>query len=77
MNRYLFVPLLLLAFSQQAAAYVDPGTGSLILQAIAAGIAVIGFTVKTYWYKILAFFGKQSKKSLLDVEESEIPGKES
>ncbi|MFT4519402.1 MAG: hypothetical protein ACI9JM_001798 [Halioglobus sp.] len=69
MNRYLLVPLILLSYSQTAAAYLDPGTGSMILQGIIAGIAVVGLTVKTYWYKIRGFFGKESSASLLDGDD--------
>lgn len=68
MNRFLVVPIMLLAMSQEAFAYLDPGTGSMVLQGIIAGIAVVGLTVKTYWYKIRGFFGKKSPTSLLDEE---------
>lgn len=64
--RYLLAPLFLVAYSQQAAAYLDPGTGSIILQGIVAAVAMAGFTIKTYWYKIKGFFGKEQAASLLD-----------
>jgi len=67
--RFLLVPFLLFTYSQQAAAYLDPGTGSMILQGIIAGIAVAGFTIKNYWYRIRAFFGKAAPASLLDEED--------
>ena len=36
-------------------AYLDPGTGSIILQSVLAGIAVaIGF-VRLYWHKFKSF----------------------
>lgn len=38
-----------------AHAYLDPGTGSLLLQGAIAAIAAGVFTVKTYWYRIRAF----------------------
>ncbi len=69
MNRLLLVPVLLLVMMQQAFAYLDPGTGSMILQGIIAGIAVVGLTVKNYWYKIRGFFGKNSPTSLLDEDD--------
>jgi len=67
-----FLPTLfvLVTFSDQASAYLDPGTGSMILQGIIAAIAVAGFTLKNYWYRILAFFGKEAPKSLLDDDEN-------
>ena len=69
MDRILVIAGLLLTYSQQAAAYLDPGTGSMVLQGIIAGIAVVGFTIKNYWYRIRAFFGKAAPTSLLDEED--------
>jgi hypothetical protein len=65
----IFLVSLLLSFSVDAAAYLDPGTGSIILQGVIAAVAVAGLTIKTYWYRILAFFGKGSPKSLLDDDD--------
>lgn len=69
MNRYLLTFFLLAFFSQRAAAYLDPGTGSMILQGLIAGIAVAGFAIKSYWYRIRSFFGKDTPTSLLDEED--------
>lgn len=69
MKKYLSVLIILSTFSGQAAAYLDPGTGSMILQGIIAGIAVGGFTIKTYWYKIRGLFGKNSPTSVLDGDD--------
>jgi hypothetical protein len=69
MINYLAALLILVTFSHQAAAYLDPGTGSMILQGIIAGIAVAGFTLKNYWYRIRAYFGKGAPTSLLDEED--------
>lgn len=69
MNRIVVIAGLLLAYSHQAAAYLDPGTGSMVLQGIIAGIAVIGFTIKNYWYKIRAIFGKAAPTSVLDEDD--------
>ncbi len=43
--------------------YIDPGTGSIILQAIVAGIVGGAVAVKLFWHRILTFFGikKQTK----------------
>ena len=46
---------LLCGLSLPAHAYLDPGTGSLLLQGAIAGIAALGFTLKLYWYRIRAF----------------------
>jgi hypothetical protein len=36
-------------------AYLDPGSGSMILQIIAGGLAAVAVTAKLYWGKILRF----------------------
>lgn len=60
--------VILLTTSTTASAYLDPGTGSMILQGLIAGIAVAGFTIKTYWYKLRSMFGKEQPSSLLEEE---------
>jgi hypothetical protein len=36
-------------------AYLDPGSGSMILQVIAGGLAAVAVTAKLYWHRILKF----------------------
>lgn len=43
--------------SPSAHAYLDPGTGSILLQSLLAGIAVAIGVLRTYWYRIRALFG--------------------
>lgn len=40
-----------------ALAYIDPGTGSFLVQALVAAVAGIAVTSRAYWGKIRAFFG--------------------
>ena len=47
----------LMFITTDAYAYLDPGTGSIILQAIIAGVAGSLFVVKAYWYKLRDFLG--------------------
>jgi len=49
---------------QSAWAYLDPGTGSALLQVILGGTAALGVAVKLFWHNIAAFFtfGKRSAK---------------
>jgi len=44
-------------------AYLDPGTGSLILQAIVAALAGTAVAITAYWQKIRAFFQRGSRDS--------------
>ena len=41
-----------------AYAYLDPGTGSILLQGLLAGIATVITTLTFYWRRIKAFFSK-------------------
>jgi len=40
-----------------AHAYLDPGTGSMIVQLVIGAVAVAGMTLKMYWRKIMDLFG--------------------
>ena len=54
-------------------AYLDPGTGSIILQSALAGIAVAMGVLRLYWYRLKAFFsGKTSESSVEDSKDAEI-----
>jgi hypothetical protein len=60
-------------FATPSNAYLDPGTGSIILQSILAGIAVAMGVLRLYWYRLKAFFSGQSGKSdTQDSKDSEI-----
>ncbi|MEM7703945.1 MAG: hypothetical protein AAF358_00240 [Pseudomonadota bacterium] len=53
-----------MVFSPAAFAYLDPGSGSLLLQAILGGVAGLLVAGKLFWWRILAFFGiKQDSES--------------
>jgi hypothetical protein len=55
--------LVLIGSSQVAYAYLDPGTGSILLQSIIAIIAAGAVSVRIFWSRILNFFGSvRSKK---------------
>lgn len=36
--------------------YIDPGTGSLILQGLIASLAAGAVAIRHYWYRLKAFF---------------------
>ncbi len=39
--------------------YIDPGSGSYLIQAIIAAVLAAGFFFKNSWYKIRSFFMKR------------------
>jgi len=40
------------AWALPAHAYLDPGTGSMLIQGIIGAIAAVGVALKLYWHKI-------------------------
>ncbi len=59
----LIFALLLSSVPQSASAYLDPGTGSMALQLLVAGLLGAIFTIKTWWRSILGFFSKKTDNS--------------
>lgn len=49
--------LIIAVTAMPAHAYIDPGTGSAILQGILAAIAAIALTAKLYWHRLLKLLG--------------------
>ena len=48
-------------------AYLDPGAGSILIQAIVAGVLGGLFAIKLFWKRIVAFFrGGQKDESDTD-----------
>lgn len=50
-------------FTTNAHAYLDPGTGSVILQAVIAAAVGALFAVKIWWTRIKQFFRRKSSRS--------------
>jgi hypothetical protein len=42
--------------------YIDPGSGSYLLQVIIAAILGFIFYFKTLWWKVKSFFSRKNKK---------------
>lgn len=66
----------LLGFAAPALAYLDPSTGSMILSAIVGLFATVGLAVKTYWYRLKAFFRRDSQSRPSPDDEQAQPGRE-
>jgi len=60
---------LLIGAPTPAFAYLDPGTGSMIIQGIIGAIAGLMVAGKLYWGKLTAFFSS-SKKSDTDDDKN-------
>ena len=53
----------LLVFSLPVYAYLDPGSGSMLLQLILGGIAGLAVVVKLYWRRFLSWIGIRKRES--------------
>ena len=60
-----------MAYTAPCHAYIDPGTGSIILQSILAGIAVAAGLLRLYWHRFRTFLS-----SLVGDSGSAKPGDE-
>jgi|APSaa5957512535_1039671.scaffolds.fasta_scaffold81199_2 hypothetical protein len=54
----LFFAVLAVIWPQAAHAYFDPGTGSMIIQGLIAGLAGGWFLFRTQWDRLKNFFAK-------------------
>jgi hypothetical protein len=43
--------------ASSAYAYLDPGSGSMILQVLLGGLAALAVILKLYWHRFLTLFG--------------------
>lgn len=49
-------------------AYLDPGSGSMMLQLLAGGIAAAAVTLKVYWNRVLTFLRIRKPEAAADSE---------
>ena len=66
----LLIILLLAASTKPAHAYLDPGSGSYIIQLIIAGGVGALFTVKTFWLQIKNFFTSLFRRKKREKEKT-------
>ena len=57
--KFPFLIFSLIAYTSPAYAYLDPGTGSVLLQGLIGGIAAVMAFLSIYWQKVKAFFSKE------------------
>ena len=58
----------LISYTSPAYAYLDPGTGSMLLQGLIGGLAVTISVLSIYWQKVKAFFIKQEPDTEIDID---------
>jgi len=73
----------MILFSSDASAYLDGGTGGMIIQLLFGGFAVIVTFAKIYWNKIRSFFiSKRTNRRCSisknnDIDENSLSGSDS
>ena len=71
-----FLPMMIVAMafglSSPAHAYLDPGTGSILLQAIIGGIVGGLVFIKVYWRKLRSYFGGRKADDGLVPKKSDV-----
>ena len=56
--------------TSSASAYLDPGTGSMLLQVLLGGVAGLALAGKLYWHKLLSLFGKGPKEGAPEMDQA-------
>ena len=59
----------LFVLSESAYAYLDPGTGSIILQGLIATIALGLSTIKLWWHRLTGLFSRKKPEAEQRVDE--------
>ena len=60
-----------LVFSTPSYAYLDPGTGSYMLQLLIGVLIGAAFAIRFYWKKIWSFLGNRFSRRRKNEEEAE------
>ena len=59
----IFVFVVLVAFEKPAAAYLDPGSGSMLLQLLLGGVAAVGVIARLYWHRLTVVVSSRLQRS--------------
>jgi hypothetical protein len=62
-NTWLLAAGALVAMRSTAYAYLDPGTGGLLLQLLLGGVAGLAVILKLYWQKVTGLFKRNAPES--------------
>lgn len=58
-------------------AYLDAGTGSIIIQALIGAVVAVGVVMKVYWAKLKGLFTKSSPESTQETTKTQKTEKKS
>jgi hypothetical protein len=66
LRRLFLILVALILMPVPAFAYLDPTTGSMLISAIVGLFASLVLAIKTYWYRIKAFFKRKPAETDAD-----------
>ena len=69
--KFLFLIFGLISYTSPAYAYLDPATGSMLVQGLIGGAAVVMSFLSIYWQKVKAFFGKEEVDTDTDTADKD------
>ena len=61
MRRFMFIQIVAILpylFATHAQAYIDPATGSMVVQAVIAAVAAVSVSIGIFWRRLRSFFGR-------------------
>lgn len=61
----------LVLYAQEASAYLDPSSGSILIQIVLGGIAGFFVLLKIYWRRIRRFLGLYKVEGPLEAQEQD------
>ena len=75
--KLLFLSLTVILIPVSAYAYIDPGTGGIIVQVILGGIGGLVLFFKLYWKKVKSWFSKESEEEIVTSSDDQNDHKKS
>ncbi|MGN6707397.1 MAG: hypothetical protein ACTHJO_15200 [Rhodanobacter sp.] len=74
LQNILVVTIAFAALSAPAYAYIDPGSGSMIVQGVLAAIAALAMTAKLWWHRLLVLLRVRKRTTKAGADESREAG---
>ena len=69
LNSIFLILIGVFCYAQDAHAYLDPGTGSLILQTLVALFLGAVFTAKLWWFRLKTFLSRIFSKKKREIDD--------
>jgi hypothetical protein len=63
--------VIVLVLARNAHAYLDPGTGSYLIQILLATLVGSAFAIKIFWHNIKGFLGRMFSKNEGESDDTE------